>query len=229
MLDLSIADSIGLAFFLGVWVLYRFVNEHGLGRLRSLSVLMNEHRMGWMRSMSTRDSRIADASIMSSLQNGAAFFASTSLILLGGAAASMRATDDVLKVFGDLPFGLTVTRGTWELKVLGLALLFGYSFFKFAWAYRLFIYAAILLGATPGPESPDAEAREKASKRAGFMTIDAGLHFAKGLRSFYFAFAYIGWFVSPYVLMTTTAAIFIIVMRRQFFSAARASLTHEPL
>ncbi len=227
MLDLSIADSIGLALFVGVWIFYRFVNERGFGGTTSLSVLMNEQRMAWMRSMSLRDTRIADASIMSSLQNGAAFFASTSLILLGGAATLLRAADDVLKVFSDLPFGLTVTRGTWELKVLGLAFIFGYSFFKFAWAYRLFIYAAILLGATPGPEFPDAAARDTAAKRAGLMTIDAGLHFAKGLRSFYFAFAYIGWFVSPYVLMATTLGIFVIVMRRQFFSAARASLTHE--
>lgn len=140
----------------------------------------------------------------------------------------MRAADDVLKLFGDLPLGLTMSRGTWELKVLGLALIFGYAFFKFAWAYRLFIYAAILLGATPGPEFPDAKARDKAARRAGFMTIDAGLHFAKGLRSFYFAFAYIGWFVSPYVLMATTAVIFAINVRRQFFSAARAALTREP-
>jgi uncharacterized membrane protein len=228
MLDLSAADGIGLAFFLGVWALYRFVNEHGVGKSASLSVLMNEHRMGWMRAMSQRDSRIADANIMSSLQSGAAFFASTSLILLGGALALMRATDNVIKVFGDLPFGLTATRGTWELKVLGLAFIFGYSFFKFAWAYRLFIYAAILLGATPDPEFPDAQARDRAARRAGYMTIDAGRHFAKGLRSFYFAFAYVGWFVSPYVLMATTAVISAIVVRRQFFSAARASLTREP-
>jgi uncharacterized membrane protein len=59
------------------------------------------------------------------------------------------------------------------------------------------------------------------------MTIDAGVHFAKGLRTIYFAFAYIGWFVSPYVLMATTALIFLIVMRREFFSAARAALTHD--
>ncbi|ACK49725.1 protein of unknown function DUF599 [Methylocella silvestris BL2] len=227
MPGLSAADIAGVAFFIGVWILYRFVNERGFGDQVSLSVLMNHHRMAWMRAMASRDTRIADASIMSSLQNGAAFFASTSLLLLGGAAASMRAADDVLKVFGDLPLGLVVTRATWELKVLGLALIFGYSFFKFAWAYRLFIYAAILLGATPGPEDRDARAREVAQKRAGFMTIDAGLHFAKGLRSFYFAFAYIGWFISPYVLMATTTGIFVIVMRRQFFSAARRSLTRE--
>ncbi len=73
MLDLSIADSVGLAFFFGVWVFFRFVNERGLGKATSLSVLMDEQRMAWMRAMSQRDTRIADAGIMSSLQNGAAF------------------------------------------------------------------------------------------------------------------------------------------------------------
>ncbi len=228
MVSLSLADIVAVGLFLGVWVFYRVVNERGFRGAKSLSVLMNSHRLAWMQAMSLRDSRIADANIMGSLQNGAAFFASTSLILLGGAAASMRATDEVLRVFGDLPFGLTETRGAWELKLLGLLCIFGYAFFKFAWAYRLFIYAAILLGATPDPECPDVAARNKAAKRAALMTIDAGLHFAKGLRSFYFAFAYLGWFLSPYVLMATTAGIFTVVMRRQFFSSARSALTHDP-
>ncbi len=227
MLDLSIADSIGVVFFLGVWFLYQLLNEHGFKGAKSLSVLMNEHRMGWMQAMSSRDTRIADAGIMSSLQNGAAFFASTSLIALGGAAAMVRATDDALKMVADLPFGLIVARGTWELKVLGLAAIFGYAFFKFAWSYRLFIYAAILVGATPGPEFPDAEARALAARQAGRMTIEAGRHFAKGLRTFYFSFAYLGWFISPYVLLVTTSGIFLIILRRQYFSAARTALTHD--
>ncbi|WP_374308335.1 DUF599 domain-containing protein [Methylocella sp.] len=228
MAGLSTFDAFAVAFFVGAWIAYRFVNEHGVRGQPGLSVLMNEHRIGWMKAMASRDSRIADANIMSSLQNGAAFFASTSLLLLGGVAAAMRAADDVLKMVGDLSVGSVVaTRGAWETKVLGLALIFGYAFFKFAWAYRLFIYAAILLGATPGPESPDARAREAASRRAGLMTIDAGLHFAKGLRSFYFAFAYLGWFIGPAMLIATTIAIFVIVMRRQFFSAAYRALTSE--
>ncbi|MEJ0095839.1 MAG: DUF599 family protein [Methylocella sp.] len=227
MLDLSIADCIGVAFFLGVWFFYQHLNEHGYKGAKSLSVIMNEHRMAWMQSMSARDTRIADASIMSSLQNGAAFFASTSLIALGGAAAMVRATDDVLRTVADLPFGLTVARGTWELKVLGLAAIFGYAFFKFAWSYRLFIYAAILLGATPGPESPDVDARMLAARQAGRMTIEAGRHFAKGLRTFYFSFAYLGWFLSPFILMATTSCIFLIIVRRQYFSVARRALTHD--
>ena len=31
--------------------------------------------------------------------------------------------------------------------MIGLAVIFVYAFFKFAWSYRLFNYAAILLGA----------------------------------------------------------------------------------
>ena len=52
MLDLSIADSLGLAFFFIVWVFFRFVNERGFGKTTSLSVLMDEQRMAWMRAMS---------------------------------------------------------------------------------------------------------------------------------------------------------------------------------
>ncbi|GJD67087.1 hypothetical protein MPEAHAMD_7295 [Methylobacterium frigidaeris] len=37
----------------------------------------------------------------------------------------------------------------WQLKDAVLAFVFVYAFFKFAWAYRLFNYAAILLGVVP--------------------------------------------------------------------------------
>ncbi len=45
------------------------------------------------------------------------------------------------------------------MKVIGLLLIFGYAFFKFAWAYRLFNYAAVLVGAHASASSPDAEER----------------------------------------------------------------------
>ena len=37
----------------------------------------------------------------------------------------------------------------WEAKTIGLAVIFVYAFFKFAWSYRLYNYVAIMLGATP--------------------------------------------------------------------------------
>jgi len=90
-----------------------------------------------------------DTAIMSGLQNGTAFFASTSLLAIGGAFALLNATDRIFGVLGDLSLQSTVPRGMFELKAIGLILIFGYAFFQFGWSYRLFNYASILLGATP--------------------------------------------------------------------------------
>jgi uncharacterized membrane protein len=180
-----------------------------------------------MEQMSRREVRIVDTAITGSLQNGTAFFASTSLIAIGGAATLMRGTDDVLKVFSDLPFGLATTRWLWEVKVLGLAAIFGYAFFKFAWSYRLYNYAAVLIGATPPANSPHVEERQRALMRAARMNISAGRHFTRGQRAFFFSFAYLGWFVSPYVFLLTTAGILYITWARQFASDARDALLRE--
>ena len=94
----------------------------------------------------------------------------------------------------------------WEIKCVGLILIFIYAFFKFAWSYRLFNYVAILLGAMPpasqrdtrGGRSPCACARRGCSR-------PPGRHFNRGQRAFFFALGYLGWFVSPWVLLVTTA------------------------
>ena len=94
---LSSADLVGLAVFLAAWFGYRMLIVGARRGGARLMGAMNEHREGWMRQMAGREVRIVDASIMNSLQNGTAFFASTSLIAIGGAATLLRATDDVLR------------------------------------------------------------------------------------------------------------------------------------
>lgn len=227
MPPLPLIDFLALAFFLFAWVGYHFYVDRMSPRKRGLNAMMNTYRIAWMEQMSRREVRIVDTAITGSLQNGTAFFASTSLIAIGGAATLMRGTDDVLKVFSDLPFGLATTRGLWEVKVLGLAAIFGYAFFKFAWSYRLYNYAAVLIGATPPANSPHVEERQRALMRAARMNISAGRHFTRGQRAFFFSFAYLGWFVSPYVFLLTTAGILYITWARQFASDARDALLRE--
>ena len=161
-----------------------------------------------------------------SLQNGTAFFASTSLIAIGGALTLLRFTDDVLNLFADMPFGLATTRLAWELKVLGLAVIFVYAFFKFSCSYRLFNYSAILIGAVP-PKGTDEPASRAAARRAGAMNIVAGRHFNRGQRAFFFALAYLGWFISAYVLIVATAAVLFVMWKRQFDSDARRAILEE--
>jgi uncharacterized membrane protein len=63
--------------------------------------------------------------------------------------------------------------------------------------------------------------------RAARMNIAAGRHFTRGQRAFFFSFAYLGWFVSPYVFLITTAGILYVTWARQFASDARDALLRE--
>ncbi len=108
----------------------------------------------------------------------------------------------------------------WELKCVGLILIFIYAFFKFAWAYRLFNYVAILLGSMPPATKRDTPEAEQHVIRTTRLFEAAGRHFNRGQRAFFFALGYLGWFVSPWVLFATTAAVVIVTWRRQFVSSA---------
>ncbi len=227
-LGLTLADFAAMAFFAAAWLAYYLAVERTDAGRRSLNRVMNGHRYHWKRSLLGRDNRIIDANINASLQNGTAFFASTSLIAIGASLTLLRSTGDVLLLFGDLPLGIATTRLAWELKSVGLAVIFVYAFFKFAWSYRLFNYSAILIGAIPNRGAAPAEETELAAWRAASMNTVAGRHFNRGQRAFFFALAYLGWFISAYVMMATTAGVLYVMWRRQFASDALAALERGP-
>ncbi|RZK92022.1 MAG: DUF599 family protein [Methylobacterium sp.] len=218
-------DLGALIYFVLAWLGYGLSVGRLRGRMVSLSQIMNAQREEWARQLIVRDNRVVDTTINASLQNGTAFFASTSLIALGGVLTLSRSGDDVLNLFGTLPFGTIATRTTWEIKVAGLAVVFVYAFFKFAWAYRLFNYSAILLGTVPPKGSGAGEAEMlRAARRVAAMNTAAGSHFARGQRAFFFALAYLGWFVSPYFLVASTTGVVLVMWRRQFVSEIRTIL-----
>jgi uncharacterized membrane protein len=132
VLGFSLLDFCALAFFVVAWLSYHVAVEVTPARHRGLNVRMNEHRHAWMEQMLTRENRIVDANIMSSLQNGTAFFASTSLLAIGGVLTLLGATEGVVSAMAEMPFGLVTTRLAWEVKVMGLAVIFVYAFYKFA-------------------------------------------------------------------------------------------------
>ena len=105
-----------------------------------------------MQALAEREMRMVDTAIITGLQNGTAFFASTSLLAIGAGFALLNSTDLALQISHDLNLPVDVSRGLWEVKVLALITLYIYAFFKFGWAYRLFNYASILIGAFPPPD-----------------------------------------------------------------------------
>ena len=202
-------DIIAVGFFVIEWTVYSFTLERSTYGRNSLSARMHAFRETWMRRMVDREARMVDMQVMASLQNGTAFFASTSLLALGGALALLRSTNEALAVLHALPINLSPSPALWEIKCLGLVLIFIYAFFKFAWAYRLFNYVAILLGAMPSTAQRDLPATETHVLRTTRVFESAGRHFNRGQRAFFFALGYLGWFLSPWILFVTTAAVVI--------------------
>ncbi|MER9652021.1 DUF599 domain-containing protein [Mesorhizobium sp. M0152] len=229
-LDLSSADLMALAFFLAAWVLHTLASDGKLVSRMSLTRAMDTQRQAWMRTMAEREIRIVDTAIMSGLQQGTAFFASSSLIALGGCFALLGASDRVLEVLSSLPLGGAPSRSAFQIKVLGLVLILAFSFFKFGWAYRLFNYCTILIGAVPIPhgEASRNPVTETAVWRAAQMNMLAGKHFNSGLRGVFFSIGYLGWFVDPLVFVLSTLLLLSVLVRRQFFSAARRAVIGQP-
>ena len=215
-----VVDILAVGFFAVEWLVYAVTLEQSAYGRNSLSARMNVYREIWVRRMLDREARMVDMQIMASLQNGTAFFASTSLIAVGGGLALLRATNDALIVLSKLPVDLSPSPALWEMKCVGLILIFIYTFFKFAWAYRLFNYVAILYGAMPPASTRDTAETEAHVIRTTRLFEAAGRHFNRGQRAFLFALGYLGWFVSPWVLFISTGAVVIVTWRRQFASNA---------
>jgi uncharacterized membrane protein len=185
---------------------------------------MNVRRRRWLEQAMLRDNRIIDTQVMNGLQNGTAFFASTSLIAVGGAVTLLGATDQIMQVRSDFPLAGITTRLSWEIKVVGLVVIFAYAFFKFAWSYRLFNYSAILLGALPAASPDQSPEARRALEECLSMNVAAGRHFNRGQRAFFFVLAYLGWFISPLALGLFTVGVMVVMWNRQFGRSADDAL-----
>ncbi len=219
-------DGFALALFALCWLAYSLAVEGYLTSRPSLNGLMNYERGRWMSVMTTRELRVIDTSIISGLQQGTAFFASTSVFAIGGSFALINASDQVLGVFSHLPVSLPSSRPMFEAKCLLLLLIYAFAFFKFGWSYRLQNYCSILVGAVPfvsDGQAPSDDAKHAASKALRFNNL-AGRHYNSGLRSIFFSIGFMGWFAGPYVFMGSTLFISTVLVRRQFFSRARGAL-----
>jgi uncharacterized membrane protein len=227
-MGLHTADLLALIYFVAAWAGYSILVELTAHGRDSLNAMMNTYRDTWMQELLGREMRMVDAQVTAALQNGTAFFASTSLLAVGGVLAMLRSSDQVVSVVAWFPFGETPTQGQWEVKLLGLTVIFVYAFFKFAWSYRLYNYVAIMVGAAPPARAKNTRAAKQFAHRTAQICADAGRHFNRGQRAFFFALGYLGWFLGPIPFAVSTTAVVIVMWRRQFRSASRLAFSKEP-
>jgi uncharacterized membrane protein len=220
-------DAAALAVFLVAIAGFRLLAGLRPFRQRSIVHAAQAQRVAWMRNMALRDNRVLDTILLGGLGQGNAFFASTSAIAIGALAALMGSGERAQALIELIPFVARSSPALWEIKALLLMAIFIYAFFKFAWAFRLTHYCAIMIGATPLLGATNAAECERHAERTARLIGIAADHANSGLRSYYYAFAAMAWFFHPLALIAATLFVLAILIRRDFYSRSRALLA-EP-
>ncbi|MEN9061017.1 MULTISPECIES: DUF599 domain-containing protein [Ponticoccus] len=217
----TVLDYAALALLLLAWLGSSWIIEHPPAARPSTSKIMAQYRRVWMVAFLHRDPRIFDSQIVNSLRQSTAFFASGSMIAIGGGFALLGNAERLRGVAQDL------TQATdpvivWEIKIfvmLGFAV---NAFLKFVWSHRLFGYCSILMAAVPNdPEDPVALPR---AQKAGEINVTAGRGYNRGLRSVYFGIASAAWLAGAVPLFVATLFTLGVVLRREFTAESRAIL-----
>ncbi len=214
---LPLYDLIALGFIVFAWLGIGWLIEHPPARWPSVSYIMQDYRHMWMREFVTRSPRVFDGTIIDSLRQGTAFFASASMIAVGGGLALIGNPALLMGLAADLPLptDLAQMRARGVLVVLFLV----NALLKFVWANRLFGYCAIVMAAVPNdPSDPNAFLR---AGQAADLNITAAKSFNRGLRSIYFALGALGWMLGPWGLIAATVITTAVLFRRDFASASR--------
>lgn len=214
-----------LGTLVAAWLVSGWLIENPPAFRPSVSHLMQEYRRDWMRTFVTRDPRIFDATLIDSLRQGTAFFASASMIAIGGGVAVISNAAAVQRLTDEIP--LAGTGPDVALRMLPVIGFLANALLKFVWAHRLFGYCSILMAAAPNdPTDPLAFHR---AGQAAEINITAAKSFNRGLRSIYFALAALGWLLGPWGLLIGTLLASFILLRREFASVSRqVILMREP-
>ena len=210
-------DLISVGWFFLAWIGYTIVADHSPYRHHKLTAVMNEYRHRWMIAMMSRDLRMIDTSIVGNILTGVAFFASTTIFVIGGLLATLGASQRAIIAVSELPFASETSTRLFELKVLLLVAIFIYAFFKLAWSFRLYNNCSVLIGAAPGPPNSQPVTTGYADMVARLLGL-ATQHFNLGLRAYFFAMAAVAWILNPFAFILSTTMVVLVVHRREFRS-----------
>lgn len=205
------------------WIGWRI--EHPSKRRPSVSVLMEAFRRDWMKVMVKRQPRIFDAQLISNLRQSTSFFASASMIAIGGGLALVGNTEQLAGLAADLRLGQAPAM-FWEIKILLVLLFLTNAFLKFVWANRLFGYCSVMMAAVPN--SVDEPLTFPRAAQAAELNITAARSFNRGMRATYFALAAAVWLLGAFPLILAALVTIAVLWRREFASQSRSVLMQTP-
>lgn len=216
----GIPSTVALVWFVLCWAGYQLYANY-LKRDRSLMGATATHRVRWMEQMAARDNRILDSTLLQTQAQSVSFFASTSILILGGLVALMGSHDEARALVSGVPFAEKIDALGWEIRIGLLLMIFIYAFFKFTWSMRQYNYVALLVGATPPAGHDDCRDYGQRAARMSHLAVN---HFNDGIRAYYFGLAAIGWFFHPWIFIAATTWVVLVLWRREFRSRTLAAL-----
>jgi len=216
-------DAIALAFFVAAWFGYNVLVDRDMHSARGLRALMHHHRLEWARQMVVRDQHFIDAALMGHLMNSVTFYANTTIYIVAALIATAGALDSLVSFAAELPFAGRQSKLLVEAKIFLLITVFVFAYFKFTWAHRQYSLMLILIGSSPDRSRPPDVLEAYAQKCARINSL-AGDEFNRGIRSYYFGFAALGWFLHTAVFIALTLLILAVLWRRDFRSKTMRAL-----
>ncbi len=214
-------DWLAVALFFGGWAGYAVWARRRSVRRPSLLALTNRERARWMVQTSYRENRVLDGVVVQNLSTSPSFFASTTILIIGGLLAVLSTTERASELVREIPFAARTSLIVFDMKVVLLTAIFVYAFFRFTWSLRQYTFGALLVASAPEftefAKLGDA-AREAFADRAGRVVGLAAETFNDGLRAYYLAFAAVAWFFSAWAFMVGTVGVIYILYQREFRS-----------
>jgi len=212
------ADWLALFGFFGAWVGYAVFARHRSRTRPSILGSSNRVRRQWMLQSTRREVRVLDGLVVQNLSASASFFASTTILIIGGLLALLGTTETASDLVREIPFAARTSLLVFDFKLAVLTAVFVYAFFRFTWSIRQYSLGALLVGAAPESADFEEPQREAFADRAGRLMGMAAETFNDGLRAYYLSFAAVSWFVSPWAMLAGTAAVIWVLYQREFRS-----------
>lgn len=214
------SDWAALVWFFAAWIGYATFARRRAQADGSLLATTNRYRKRWAMQATSRENRVIDGVVMQHLGAAPSFFASTTILIIGGLLAVLGTSEKATDLVREIPFVARTSVLVFDLKLLLLTSIFIYAFFRFTWSLRQYTFGALLIASMPDAtvfERGEASREEHAS-RAGRVVGLAAETFNDGLRAYYFAFAAVLWFFSPIAFAVGAALVVTVLYLREFKS-----------
>ncbi len=223
MFSLSPLDVFALAWLALCWMAYAWMCDRSPRGEQGLMKLVHSYRERWLQECVARDNRMVDAALVGNLMRSVAFFASTSILILGGLLTALGYAERAMEITAELPMARRTSAALWETKVLLLIAIFFYAFFKFSWSLRQYNTLSVMIGAAPAPGAA-AQEREAFVRTGTGISSYAGDEFIRGMRAYYFGMAAITWFIQTWLFIAVATLVVAILYWREFRSPALRSI-----